>query len=155
MASISVDASFVTIEEIGTLLPNPPMENRFGEVMYVFTFATFVRASSKHSLLSTEQLLMLLSLLPLGVIALISKVIYGGFMAYIPLYLALSPVFYWIIKILYAFSVAKLAHPLSLTYSQHDSEGNIVVKEITNDQGKGFLDATIGILNHEGKKHGR
>ncbi|AJF73570.1 hypothetical protein TE10_16560 [Raoultella ornithinolytica] len=68
-------------------------------------------------------------------------------MYYIPLYLALIPIIYWISKIGMAFAVARFSEVKSISYSKHNKDLKPYVKHLKKNED--LLDATLEFLKEK------
>lgn len=85
----------------------PPVENRFGDTIYAPEKTYLIEVDGINSQ-SIERLILVITSFIL--VFLVGAIVWhtgGVFMFYIPLYAALLPIFYWLIKIAYAFYLAK------------------------------------------------
>lgn len=110
MAAISLDAdelSFFTTQQTSLFDVYPKSENQIGDTPYTPN-KSFVLVLSKHDV-SRERCVWhkALSFTLILILGVIVEVLGGDSMYYIPLYLALMPILYWVLKIGYAIFIVK------------------------------------------------
>lgn len=154
MAAISSYSLVVSYDSVHFELPNPPVENFIGEIMFIPEVVALVGSTQKHFWLNTDRILMLCSFFLMGFIAIFINLRGGSFMSYLPLYLALLLPVYWIIKISSACLVAKFAHPKSVTYQVKDANGKSITHYKNVSDGMNFLDATLTAFRSREHKNG-
>lgn len=85
----------------------PPVENRFGDTIYAPDKTYLIEAGEIKTYSKESLIFVIISLTLVFTLSAIVWLTGGVFMFYIPLYAALLPIFYWLIKIAYAFCLAK------------------------------------------------
>lgn len=154
MAAISSGAIFVSYQPVTFELPNPPVENNSGESLFISDVFVLVGTTKKHFWINTDQAMMLSSVLVVSLAGVLIKSNGGGFMSYVPLYLAMIFPIYWIFKIFAAYFVSSLSHPKSMSYQVKDATGRYVSHHHTVTPGTTFLDATLKAFREREVKNG-
>lgn len=155
MAAVSIDAHSIIFDTTCIELPNPPVENQVGECLYIPRVILLFPTTHKSLSLNTEHKLMLISALVVTLIGVVITLVEGNLMSYIPLYLAIAPLVYWLSKLLFAYIISEYAYPRMITYQDSDECGREVTKQFIPDQGMGFLDATLAALHNKAPKNGK
>ncbi|MFV8979819.1 hypothetical protein [Serratia fonticola] len=123
--------------------------------MFTPTVVATVGSSIEHNSLSFENWIMLASGITISPLAIGVKLWSGAFMSYIPLYLALIPIVYWVLKIASAFVVSRYAHPKSISYLVKDEGGRQVTEKSSFSNGENFLDATLSVFRRKEHRDGK
>ncbi|CRY10919.1 hypothetical protein [Yersinia enterocolitica] len=155
MAAVSVDAHSIIFDTEYIGLPNPPVENQIGECLYIPHVILLFPTTHKSLSLNIEHRLMLISALVVTLIGVVITLVEGNLMSYIPLYLAIAPLVYWMSKIIFAYIVSEYANPKIITYQDRDEYGHEVTKQVIPDPKMGFLDATLAAFNNKDPKNGK
>jgi len=128
----------------------PPLENQIGDIIFVAKEFEIVLPVALSHTIECNKLLYALSIMITALLGVIVWVNGGVFMYYIPLYLALMPLFYWIIKISYAYVIAKAMYPTTvIVHHKNNIKDKDIVSVSSTDN---FLDATLHALNHNKTK---
>ncbi|MGF2440023.1 hypothetical protein [Enterobacter ludwigii] len=110
MAAVCLDTNSIlrlTVSDSEIFEAFPKIENRIGDTPYTPDKATVMFISTQASQPDKCLGLAALSVIMICLIGVIVNVLGGKVMRYIPLYIALLPVLYWMLKIGYAFFVVK------------------------------------------------
>ncbi|MFV5927381.1 hypothetical protein ACLIKC_09945 [Klebsiella aerogenes] len=132
----------------------PPIENQSGDIIFTPTQIAIIRPVYRASYRDERQLVRALSITIVVFISVIVWLKGGGFMYYIPLYLALMPIIYWISKIGFAFAVARFSEVKSISYCRDHKDLKPYVKHLKKNED--LLDATLDFLKEKkcgGSRH--
>lgn len=149
MAAISIESFPISLPTTTNevRIEAPPVENQYGDIIFfskeielAFPVGTARRAHY-------HEVILTLSVIAISAIGLRIWLKEGVFMHYLPLYVALTPLFYWIIKIFYAFLIAKFAYPTAIVCYHKGSHKNKVTTPVKN--GEGFLHAAINAIKNK------
>ncbi|CNI60417.1 hypothetical protein [Yersinia bercovieri] len=155
MAAVSIDAHSIIFDSTCVGFPNPPVENQNGECLYIPRVILLFPTTHKSLSLNIEHKLMLISAIIVALIGVVITLMEGNLMSYIPLYLAISPLVYWLSKILFAYIISEYAYPKIITYQDSDECGREITKQFIPGPKMGFLDATLAALHNKAPKNGK
>lgn len=119
-----------------------PVENQYADSIWVPLQVSLISSFEIVSHHKEERAILTLSVM----ICAISSIIFGvrgaNMMHYLPLYLALMPVIYWLLKITYATALVGLFKPYAVVL--RDTKNHNKQTVVLNSEGKNFTDAAIG-----------
>lgn len=142
MASTCFDSEIdIFIAEPQDSLFNVPIENRCGDIPFVPMKIEVVSLTKTADSIIPEALMIGLSCGFVVILATAAWSEWKVLMSYIPLYLCLIPVFYWILKIAAAFVYAKTYH----LHSQSDALRETVSQK--HDEPSPFESLLVNLIN--------
>ena len=111
MATVAIDGySFITVSDScisDTALP--PIENTYGDNIYIPKIVETIGPVYRQKDLDHRYILYAVAVSLVLTLSVVVWSIGGRFMVYIPLYVALAPIVYWLLKISYAYCLVKCA----------------------------------------------
>ncbi|AYN25739.1 hypothetical protein D8682_01305 [Buttiauxella sp. 3AFRM03] len=120
----------------------PPVENHFGDSIFIPFDVSFINSSRKSTTVAGYNTLLLLAAMLVACLGLIIWFIGGRFMYYVPLYISLLPVVYWLVKIAYAFALSRYSLPDSIIFSSGYEKSGVATAVKIKD-GASYLEATL------------
>ncbi|EEU9535960.1 TPA: hypothetical protein ACXF60_003045 [Escherichia coli] len=135
MATVAIDGySFITVSDScisDTALP--PIENTYGDNIYIPKIVETIGPVYRQKDLDHRYILYAVAVSLVLTLSVVVWSIGGRFMVYIPLYVALAPIVYWLLKISYAYCLVKCAGSSLLDdFDSHHIENNRFVKRINS-----------------------
>ena len=135
MATVAIDGySFITVSDScisDTSLP--PIENTYGDNIYIPKIVETIGPVYRQKDLDHRYILYAVAVSLVLTLSVVVWSIGGRFMVYIPLYVALAPIVYWLLKISYAYCLVKcVGSSLLDDFDSHHIENNRFVKRINS-----------------------
>lgn len=108
MAAICLDQNMIlTLNNCYMEQVLPPVENWLGDLFFTPNSIELVKHKTTSATIDIEMAFKSLTTLFFMAISIGVLLYGGGFMFYVPLYIVSAPIFYWALKISYAFFIAK------------------------------------------------
>lgn len=136
--------------EVGDFLTNyndtlltVPVENHYGDIPFVPMTVEIISLTKTADSDVPEALMIGLSSSFVVILAAIAWSQWKVFMSYIPLYLCLMPILYWVLKISIAYAYAKLNY----SHFQQENRKKEIKNQEENTRTEGLFDIIFGLVS--------